>query len=192
MSGYSWLENSDGTFSTTLYPFTVPGGYSALDLYVMGMLPANKVPPTALIEDLKELRWDQYQGTTVPVRIEDVLKAMGPRRPDSTNAQHEFQMTFYLVHEPGQVVNAAMMERAQKLTAAFTNFLSKATGGVMKVVPAGTIQIAPTSTPQNPPQNQKGGRRRRRNANPTAVIPAAPPSTKVEGFFVDSRISAAS
>lgn len=136
MGGYSWKQNPDGTFSPSLYPFQVPGGYSALDLYIMGMLPADKVPPTTLLEDLKDLGSNRFQGTNVPVRIEDVLKVMGQRRPASADAQKVFRMTFYLAHEPGRDADPAMLERAQQLSAIVANYFPKATGGAMKVVPA--------------------------------------------------------
>lgn len=160
MGGYSWRKNSDGTFSRNLHPFRISAGYSALDLYVMGLLPAAKVPATTLIDDLKDLGGNRFQGTSVPVRIEDVLKAMGPRQPDSANAQKVFKMTFYVAHEAGREADPVIMLRAEKLSTVVTNFFSKATGGVMKIVPVGQPQ---------PAQNSRPNRRRRRRRDTTPL-----------------------
>ncbi len=135
MGGFSWRRNSDGTFSQSDYPFIVPGGFSALDLYIMGFLPARRVPVTAVIEDVKDLGSNRYQGTAVPVRIEDIVAAMGPRVPSSADSQKRFQMSFYLVHEPGRGPDPRLYGRAQALSAAVAEFFHSATGGVMQVVP---------------------------------------------------------
>ncbi len=135
MGGYAWRRNSDGTFSRGDYPFIVPGGFSALDLYIMGFLPPKRVPVTAVIEDMMDMGSNRYQGTLVPVRIEDIVSAMGPRIPSSTDSQKKFQMSFYLVHEPGRGPDPQLYNRAQRLSAAVADFFLRATGGVMKVVP---------------------------------------------------------
>jgi hypothetical protein len=135
MGGYAWRRNSDGTFSRSDYPFIVPGGYSALDLYIMGFLPPQRVPVTGVIEDMMDLGSNRYQGALVPVRIEDIVAAMGPRIPSSTDSQKKFQMSFYLVHEPGRGPDPRLYNRAQRLSVAVAAFFLRATGGVMKVVP---------------------------------------------------------
>jgi hypothetical protein len=135
MGGYAWRRNSDGTFSRSDYPFIVPGGFSALDLYIMGFLPPGRVPVTGVIEDMKDLGSNRYQGTLVPVRIEDIVATMGPRIPSSTDSQKEYRMSFYLVHEPGRGPDPRLYNRAQGLSAAVAEFFLRATGGMMRIAP---------------------------------------------------------
>ena len=101
----------------------------------MGFLPPQRVPVTGVIEDMMDLGSNRYQGTLVPVRIEDIVAAMGPRIPSSTDSQKKFQMSFYLVHEPGRGPDPRLYNRAQRLSVAVAAFFLRATGGVMKVVP---------------------------------------------------------
>lgn len=138
MGGATWSVNADGTFSKSDDPIDIPCGFSALDLYAMGMLPADKVPDTFLLSDLKLVSENRYQGTKIPVNIADIVSAMGPRSPADGQAQKTFQMTFYVAHEPGKDVNPAMLMRARHLAAAVSDFFSRATGGEMKVVPSGS------------------------------------------------------
>jgi hypothetical protein len=138
MGGYAWVRNSDGTFSPTDFSFQVPGGYSALDLYVMGLLPPEKVPPTSVLEDFKDLGSNRFSGTKMPVKIGDIVTAMGPRIPTNAEAQKVFHMSFYVVHEPGREADPAMMARARRLSAAVAIYFQRATGGTMKVVASGS------------------------------------------------------
>ena len=115
-----------------------PGWIFVLDLYAMGMLPADKVPETFLLNDLKFLGGNRYQATKIPVRIEDIVTVMGPRVPPGDQTQKIFHMKFYAAHEPGVDVSPAILSRARKLSAAVTDFFSRATGGEMRVVPSGS------------------------------------------------------
>jgi hypothetical protein len=137
MGGGAWRRNSDGTFSPSDYPYQIPGGYSPLDLYVMGMVPAARVGPMLLIEDLKDLGENRFSGSPVQVRMEDILAVMGQRVPAYADAQRQWHMTFYIVHEPGREADPGMVARAQRLALAVANFFYRATGGVMRVVPSG-------------------------------------------------------
>jgi len=137
MGGYAWRRNSDGTFFRSDYPFVVPGGYSALDLYIMGFMPPERVGVSWVIEDVKGVDSNRYEGTLVPVRIGDIVAAMGARVPTSRDSQKEFRMSFYLVHEPGRGVDGRLYSRARGLSTAVAEFFYRATGGVMRVVPTG-------------------------------------------------------
>jgi von Hippel-Lindau disease tumor suppressor protein len=134
MGGADWVENADGTFLKTGHPWGMPGGFSALDLYAMGLLPPEEVPDTFLLQDLKQVGVNRYRGTKVPVRIQDILPAMGPRNPASAQAQNEFRMAVYLVHEPGRAADPAMVARAGQVALAAADFFESATGGRMKIV----------------------------------------------------------
>jgi hypothetical protein len=138
MGGSAWRRNSDGTFGQSDYPFQVPGGYSALDLYVMGMLPADRVLETGVIEDLQDLGQNRFSGSAVRVKISDIIATMGERVPSAADAQKIFHMKFYVVHQPGREADPAMMERARELSIAVANYFFRATGRVMRVVASGS------------------------------------------------------
>ncbi|HTW94263.1 MAG TPA: hypothetical protein VMD30_05700 [Tepidisphaeraceae bacterium] len=137
MGGYSWRQNGDRTFSQADFPFDVPGGYSPLDLYVMGMLPPEKVPPMFLLENLNQVGWNEYQGTPMMVTMPEIIQAMGERVPSFADSQKIFHMKFYIVHEPGRAADPALMDRAGRISVALANYFWHATGEVMKVVPSG-------------------------------------------------------
>ncbi len=143
MGGRFWVDNADGTFTREeddRDPF--PHGLSALDLYVMGMIPPSEVPDTFLLTDVQPTdTWGTVRATKVPVRIEDVVAAMGPRVPAADMAQREFSLGIYLLHEDGRPPRPDLLERAQAISPAITEYFDRATGGRMRVVPtAGRTQ----------------------------------------------------
>jgi hypothetical protein len=136
MGGAAWKENGDGTFSRFQHPFAVPGGYSALDLYVMGLTPPAQVPDTFLLKDLKDLGNNRYSAAKVAVRVQDIVAAMGPRLPAYNDSQKEFAMRFYLMHTPGREADSAMLARTIRLARGLKEFYEAASGGRMKVRPS--------------------------------------------------------
>jgi hypothetical protein len=129
-----WQESTDGTFTREGTPGGIPGGLSALDLYAMGLLRPEEVPETFILQDLRGVGDNRYRATRVPVRIQDILAAMGPRVPATAQAQKEFRLGFYLVHEPGRAADPALLVRANRLAAAVAEFFHAATGGRMRIV----------------------------------------------------------
>ena len=47
--GYAWTDNGDGTFTVDR---AQPARYGNLDLYGMGLMPADEVPPFFFIDDV--------------------------------------------------------------------------------------------------------------------------------------------
>ena len=114
-------------------------GLSALDLYVMGMMPADEVPDTFLLTDVRETRSrDTVRATKVPVRIEDIVAAMGPRVPSADASRKEFRLGVYLLHEDGRPPRPDLLERAQGVSVAISDYFDLATDGRMRVIPKGT------------------------------------------------------
>jgi hypothetical protein len=136
MGGAAWKDNGDGTFSRFQHPFAVPGGYSALDLYVMGLMPAREVPDTFILKDLKDLGNNRFSANKVTIHMQDIIAAMGERAPSYQDSQKEFALRFYLMHEPGREADSAILARANRLASGLKEFYESATGGRMKVVPS--------------------------------------------------------
>jgi hypothetical protein len=95
--------------------------YSALDQYVMGLRAASEVPPMFVVtrvtsgqsaEDAPRIGVD-IRGTRKDVRIEDIVAAMGPRRPDASAAQRIFRQAFlFVVTQPRETADdIAKLER---------------------------------------------------------------------------------
>ena len=136
MGGSLWLEHGDGTFTWQGTGSWKAAGLSALDLYVMGMIPPEEVSPTFLLRDVVETStWGRYRATKTPVHIEDIVAAMGPRVPAASEQRRVFTLGVYLLHEGGRPPRTDLVERAQALTRATTEYFAAATGGRMRVVP---------------------------------------------------------
>ena len=136
MGGAVWLDNGDGTFTREEDGDPLPTGLSALDLYIMGMIPATEVADTFLLRDVQETNtWGRVTATKVPVRIDDIVAAMGPRVPAADASRKEFRLGVYLLHEDGRPPRMDLLERAQALTAAIPKYFAAATGDRMRVIP---------------------------------------------------------
>ena len=162
MGSQVWVENGDGTFTKTGGGIPVATGLSALDLYVLGMLSADEVPDTFLLTDVRETGdRDTVRATKVPVRIEDVVAAMGPRVPSAEDSRKEFRLGFYLLHPDDRPPRADLLAHARALHAAVVDYFARATDGRMRVVPStGPAQVAirTTSTARRTPPDGAGER----------------------------------
>ena len=136
MGGAVWLDNGDGTFTRANDGSPLPTGLSALDLYAMGMMPPRKVPETFVLRDVQETgTWGRVRATKVPVHVDDIIAAMGPRLPRAGASRKEFRLGVYLLHRTGRPPRADLLERAQALTAAIPDYFAAATGDRMLMVP---------------------------------------------------------
>ena len=137
MGGNVWRDNGDGTF-TEMNPYTgLPTGLSALDLYAMGMIPASEVPDTFILRDVEETSThDTVRATKVPVRIEDIIAAMGPRAPNAATERKDFRLGIYLLHENNRPPSASDVQHAASISAATIDYFDLATAGRMRVIPA--------------------------------------------------------
>ena len=115
LGGNDIQDNGDGTF-TTLAPKDL---YSPLDLYLMGLLKPEDVPPTFLVTDPHDLdipppynqqiiSADQLQGVyslgdvgfrgdKQEIRIEDIIAINGGRIPNAESSQKDFRTAFILL-----------------------------------------------------------------------------------------------
>ena len=115
LGGNDIQDNGDGSF-ITLAPKNI---YSPLDLYLMGLLKPEDVPPTFLVTDPHDLDlpppYDQqtitadqlqsiyslgdvgFRGDKQEVRIEDIISVNGMRIPDAESSQKDFRTAFILL-----------------------------------------------------------------------------------------------
>ena len=108
--------------------------YSPLDQYLMGLRPAHEVPPTFLVEDpTGPLRLGtagrtpevgvRFDGIRKEVRIEDIVAAEGPRKPDSSLSQRHFRHAFALVVEDAENPDPATVRKLRQLRANWLAFI---------------------------------------------------------------------
>ena len=115
LGGNDIQDNGDGSF-ITLAPKNI---YSPLDLYLMGLLKTEEVPPTFLVTNPHDLDlpppYDQqtitsdrlqsiyslgdvgFRGDKQEVRIEDIIAVNGARIPDAESSQKDFRTAFILL-----------------------------------------------------------------------------------------------
>ena len=133
--GGVWTDNGDGTFTRQDDGTALARGLSALDLYAMGMIPPEEVPDTFILRVAEgTVPEGRVRATKVPVRIEDVIDAMGPRVPPAIESRTEFRLGVYLLHE-GTVPRPALLHKARGISAAVAEYFFRATDGRMLVLP---------------------------------------------------------
>ena len=97
MGGANWKDNGDGTFtqlaSGTMNPAS---GFSYLELYLMGFLPASKVPDFFILRNQQNVgRTPEGQNIVkaekVTITIQDVIAHNGPRVPSFENSPKALQ-----------------------------------------------------------------------------------------------------
>lgn len=108
MYGNGWKDNGNGTFTSA----AVRSSFSPLDLYLMGMIPKEQVPPMLLIDnpaiDKAQMPnlWDTITGAARMVTIDDIIAAEGERIPNTTTAQKQFNVGFVLLTRAGDNATA--------------------------------------------------------------------------------------
>jgi MYXO-CTERM domain-containing protein len=130
MDGNNFVDDGDGWYSLKGSNFT----YSPLDLYGMGLVGKEEVPPFFLVRDAvtdkgRKVNPEQglfgvvkIQGTREDITIDQVITAEGERSPQAANSAHDFRVAFVLVTRPGEpadspsvMAGAAALERARKM-----------------------------------------------------------------------------
>lgn len=130
MEGNDIQEIGGGLFRTV----GAVSRYSALDQYTMGLRAASEVPPMLLVtrvttdqtaEDAPRIGVD-IRGVRKDVRIEDIVAAMGARRPDASTAQKAFRQGFlFVVTQPRETVDD--ITKLERFRSAWETFFSDST-----------------------------------------------------------------
>ena len=114
MGGAYWHENSDGTFTATDGWHTRGGGFSWLDLYLMGLATPEEVPDMFILRNLRREgpctfeeewaceRYGPFAADKETVTMEQVLAATGTRNPPPERARKAFNVGFVYFVLPGQ------------------------------------------------------------------------------------------
>jgi len=135
MEGTNIRDNGNGTFTT----IAATDGFSPLDLYVMGLLPASEVPEMFYVANSDvdpsspPAIGTTIRGTRENVSINDIIRAEGPRVPSSATAPKSFRMAFILVTKEGEAPQPGSIEKMERFRARWVDYFSEATNGLGSV-----------------------------------------------------------
>lgn len=109
MGGSTWQDNGDGTFSSPSEAKGWGNGFSWHELYVMGLAPPEDVDDWWYIRNSSPPLPDRYwapngitvSGERVPVTVDQIIAAEGPRVPAYPDAIQDFLAPMVLVARPG-------------------------------------------------------------------------------------------
>ena len=136
MGGTNWKDNGDGTFTQLANGTMNPAsGFSYLELYLMGMLPASKVPDFFVLRNQRNVgRTPEGQNIVAAekqtITINDVIAHNGPRVPSYENAPKAHTTAMVAVTLKGRQPSAAMLAQLEGIRTAWIDYWSKVTGGV--------------------------------------------------------------
>lgn len=111
MGGSTWTDNGDGTFTSP--PGFVSNGYSWHELYLMGLAEVGEVEAAGdwwYLRDsdpaLPGAYWPPgdttVTATRVPVTLDQLVAAEGPRVPAAPDSRRDFVVPMVLVTRPGE------------------------------------------------------------------------------------------
>jgi hypothetical protein len=110
-------------------------GFSYLELYLMGFLPASKVPDFFILQNQRTVgRTPEGQtivsAEKVPITIQDVIAHNGPRVPSFDDAPKAYTTALVAVTLNGRRPSDAMRAQLEGIRTAWIGYWSKVTGGV--------------------------------------------------------------
>jgi hypothetical protein len=136
MGGTNWKDNGDGTFTQLVNGTMTPAsGFSYLELYLMGFLPASRVPDFFVLRNARNVGRTPEGNNIVAaeklsVTIQDVIAHNGPRVPAFENSPKLYNTAIVAVTLHGRQPTTAMLNQLEGIRAAWIDYWSKVTGGV--------------------------------------------------------------
>ena len=152
LGGNDIQDNGDGSF-ITLAPKDI---YSPLDLYLMGLLKPEDVPPTYLVTEPHDLDlpppYDQqvitadqlqstyslgdvgFRGDKQEVRIEDIISVNGARIPTAESSQKDFRTAFILLAQGEEGPGPDEIDRVEAVRLYWAPFFHRAANNLAMMV----------------------------------------------------------
>jgi len=123
--------------------FYVPAtGWSALDLYLIGLAAPPEVPDFFLLKNPVRVGTDPKgfpldKGERVKVTIENIIASLGPRTPDMAHSQKEFNTGMVALVLRGASTSSGLIERLTAIREKWIEFWTTTTGhrSVMRASP---------------------------------------------------------
>lgn len=136
MGGAVYQDNGDGTFTVLDRGSMQPAsGFSYLELYQIGVLAPEDVPPFFLLENTQPAGRDDQgrqviRADRIDITIDDVIAHNGPRVPSFEEAPKVFSTAFVAVVLPGQTPSPELIERTDGIRRQWIEYWARITGGV--------------------------------------------------------------
>jgi hypothetical protein len=146
--GSSWQANSDGSFTA----IDVPRRFSALDLYLMGLLGPQEVPPFLLLRnpEIDPNRYPEIGARVIAepetVCVEQIIDIEGPRVPGVDTSQKEFRLAFVLLTQENVLPSVKDIDSIECVRVGFGPCFSSLTLGRAcadtEIVPVTALEVA--------------------------------------------------
>ncbi len=137
MEGNDIEDQGGGSFRTV----GAVSRYCLLDLYAMGVVEEAEVSPVFFVESPAGTSQDRdsepqtgvtFTGTRRNVTIQDIVSAMGPRRPPAAASPRLHRQAFVYVLRAGRTTDpTAEIQKLERIRAAWEPFFTQATGNRM-------------------------------------------------------------
>jgi len=137
LEGNQILQKSSNQFATGK-PYQ---GYSDLDLYLMGFKSPSDVKDSYYVTGASTFSPDfpfrpesspednvSFNGSAIPVTIQDIVAANGARKPNSAGSQKAFTHLFVLITKTDQPATPEEIQYLEMVRSAWTDFFHTATG----------------------------------------------------------------
>jgi hypothetical protein len=136
MGGTYYQDNKDGTFTVLDAGSMSPAsGFSYFELYLIGVLAPEQVPPFFLLRNQQPAGQDaqgrrMVRAEKIDITMADVIRHNGPRVPSFADAPKDFSTAFVAVVLPGQKPSPELLARTDAIRRQWIHFWQKVTGGV--------------------------------------------------------------
>ncbi|HKP84597.1 MAG TPA: hypothetical protein VJZ26_00790 [Blastocatellia bacterium] len=134
MEGNAWRDNGNSSFTTTE---TAVNYFSPLDLYLMGLLPAEDVGPIRYLATDDQSKFALRDKSPVSgfstsairknATVAQIVEREGPRLPDAAHAPKEFRIAFVLLAEQGAAPSSSTIKKMDRYREALVSYFSTAT-----------------------------------------------------------------
>ncbi|MGH7459512.1 MAG: hypothetical protein ACREMA_00610, partial [Longimicrobiales bacterium] len=131
MGGANWKDNGDGTFTQLANGTMNPAsGFSYLELYLMGFLPASAVPDFFVLRNQRNVGRSAEGNNIVAaekiaITIQDVIAHNGPRVPSFENSPKAYNTALVAVTLHGRQPDGAMLNQLEGIRSAWISYWSK-------------------------------------------------------------------
>lgn len=141
MEGNDIEQQADGSFKTV----AAVQRYSALDQYLMGLIPPQDVPTFFYVEEPMNIRPIRdrddaplvgvtFAGTKREVLIDDVIAIHGDRLPPAAQSAKIHRQAFIYVPTGGRTADPAHIEKIDRIRREWETFFQQATSGRMTAI----------------------------------------------------------
>ena len=156
MGGSYWVDNADGTFTRENYYGGSGGGFSWLDLYLMGLAEAHEVPDTFVLRNRRPVGPSQVAAEKEIVSLARVIAAEGPRDPPASASQKEFNAGFVYLLDPGREPTPYLLDRHRRFRDAALDHWAHITGGRSRITTEVPARSAAASFRRSPASVESG------------------------------------